>query len=40
MKSHHYINRGDFMNDVVWNLFRKTGDIKYYILLKNINKKK
>ena len=27
------------MNDVVWKLFKETGDIKYYILLKNMNKR-
>lgn len=27
------------MNEVIWNLFKKTGDIKYYILFKNINKR-
>ncbi len=39
MKSHHYINRGDFMNtDILWQLFIKTGDIKYYNLLMQIRK--
>ncbi len=27
------------MNDIIWKLFKETGDIKYYILLKNINKR-
>lgn len=40
MKNHHYICRGDFMNyDVLWKLFIKTGDIKYYNLMKQIKKK-
>ena len=26
------------MNEVIWKLFKETGDIKYYILLKNMNK--
>ena len=34
MKNHQYINRGDFMYDVLWNLFVKTGDIRYYNLWK------
>ena len=25
------------MNDVIWKLFKETGDIKYYILLKKRN---
>ena len=24
------------MDDVIWKLFKETGDIKYYILLRNI----
>ncbi len=27
------------MNEIIWNLFKKTGDIKYYMLLKEINKR-
>lgn len=27
------------MNNVVWKLFKETGDIKYYLLLKNIDKR-
>ncbi|MDO5003053.1 MAG: YqzL family protein [bacterium] len=27
------------MNEVIWKLFKETGDIKYYILLKNMNKR-
>lgn len=27
------------MDNVFWELFRKTGDIKYYLLLKNIDKR-
>lgn len=27
------------MNEIVWKLFKETGDIKYYILLKNMNKR-
>ncbi len=27
------------MEKVIWDLFKKTGDIKYYLLLKNIDKK-
>ena len=27
------------MDDVIWKLFKETGDIKYYILLKNMNKR-
>ncbi len=38
MKNHQYINRGDFMYDVLWNLFVKTGDIRYYNLWKELNK--
>lgn len=26
------------MNDIIWDLFKKTGDIKYYLLLKNIKR--
>ncbi len=28
------------MNDIVWKLFKETGDIKYYILLKQISKRR
>ena len=46
-KIHHYINRGDFKmkknkdnsKEILWNLFKKTGDIKYYNLMKQIKKK-
>lgn len=24
------------MNEILWNLFKKTGDIKYYLLIKHI----
>lgn len=27
------------MNNLIWKLFEETGDIKYYILLKNMNKR-
>lgn len=27
------------MNEVIWKLFKETGDIKYYILLKNMNRR-
>ena len=27
------------MEEVIWDLFKETGDIKYYLLLKNINKR-
>lgn len=27
------------MNDIIWKLFKETGDIKYYLLLQNINKR-
>lgn len=27
------------MNEVIWKLFKETGDIKYYMLLKNMNKR-
>ena len=27
------------MNEVIWKLFKETGDIQYYILLKNMNKR-
>lgn len=27
------------MDDVIWKLFKETGDIKYYILLRNMNKR-
>lgn len=27
------------MNEIIWKLFKETGDIKYYLLLKNINKR-
>ena len=27
------------MNEVVWKLFKETGDKKYYILLKNMDKR-
>lgn len=27
------------MNEIIWKLFKETGDIKYYILLKNMNKR-
>jgi hypothetical protein len=27
------------MRELIWNLFKETGDIKYYLLLKNINKR-
>lgn len=33
------MNRGDFMTELIWELFKETGDIKYYILLKNMNKR-
>ena len=35
---HHYIIRGDFMIEILWDLFMKTGDIKYYNLLQKIKK--
>lgn len=42
-KIHHYINRGDFKmkqtKEILWDLFIKTGDIKYYNLMKKIKKK-
>lgn len=45
-KTHHYINRGEFKmkknkenKDILWDLFKKTGDIKYYNLMKQIKKK-
>ncbi len=28
------------MDKIVWDLFKETGDIKYYLLLKNMNQKK
>ena len=28
------------MNDVIWKLFKETGDIKYYILLKKSEQEK
>lgn len=38
--NYHYINRGDFMDyDILWKLFIKTGDIKYYNLLQALKKK-
>lgn len=27
------------MNDVIWRLFKQTGDIKYYLLLKKMNQR-
>ncbi len=27
------------MNNVVWELFKETGDIKYYLLLKNMDQR-
>ncbi len=27
------------MDNVVWELFKETGDIKYYLLLKNMNQR-
>ena len=30
---------GDKMDELIWKLFKETGDIKYYILLKNMNKR-
>ena len=37
---HHYYSRGDIMNEkLLWELFKKTGDIKYYNLLMQIKKK-
>ncbi len=27
------------MDNLIWNLFKETGDIKYYILLKNMNQR-
>ena len=27
------------MNKVIWDLFKETGDIKYYLLLKKIDKR-
>lgn len=27
------------MNTTIWNLFKKTGEIKYYLLLKNIDQR-
>ncbi len=27
------------MDDIVWKLFKETGDIKYYILLRNMDKR-
>lgn len=39
-ENHHYKNRGDFMNtDILWELFKRTGDIKYYHLWCQIIKK-
>ena len=26
------------MKDTIWNLFKKTGDIKYYLLLTNMGR--
>lgn len=37
--NYHYINRGDMMVDLLWDLFKKTGNIKYYNLLQEIKKK-
>ncbi len=28
------------MNDLIWDLFKKTGDIKYYMLLKEMNRRR
>ncbi len=28
------------MDKIVWDLFKETGDIKYYLLLKNMKQKK
>jgi len=30
---------GDFMKELLWSLFKKTGDLRYYNLLKKIEKK-
>lgn len=39
-ENHHYIDRGDFMTyDVLWKLFKETGDIRYYNLLQKVKKK-
>ena len=27
------------MNEIIWKLFKETGDIKYYLLLKKIDKR-
>ena len=32
---HHY-NNGDTMEDLLWKLFKKTGDIKYFLLIKEL----
>ena len=38
-KNHHYISRGDFMTiDILWKLFNKTGNIKYYNLMMKLKK--
>jgi len=41
--NHHYISRGDFQmknnEKLLWELFRKTGDIKYYNMLQELRKK-
>lgn len=31
----HY-NNGDIMEELVWEIFKKTGDIRYYLLTKNL----
>lgn len=27
------------MDNIIWDLFKKTGDVKYYILLQNMKKR-
>lgn len=36
MKYYHYINGDIFMEEILWKLFKKTGDIKYYLLIKEL----
>ena len=34
IKYYHYINGDIFMEEILWKLFKRTGDIKYYLLIK------
>lgn len=36
MNYYHYINGDIFMEKLLWELFKKTGNINYYLLIKEL----